>query len=157
MLVIRVLLYLLGVGALVSSAFVLRWPGAQQAPLGAATAHEQTMAAVPLTADSMAILQDRDPFRRERVPAAIAYDPVQKAEAEAPVQPPAPKPVLSLSGILLGGEPSAVIEGIPGVEGPRLVRPGDSLGGVRIKRIRKDGVEIRGYDTTWVLTVRSPW
>ena len=43
--------------------------------------------------------------------------------------PPAPKPVLTLVGVVWdkGRDPSALIDGLPGVDGPRPVRRGDVL------------------------------
>ena len=66
----------------------------------------------------------RDVFRSARRAAAIAYDP-QRVAASAENQPP--KPALMLVGLVGGAEPTAVIEGFPGVEGSRVVRPGDQV------------------------------
>jgi hypothetical protein len=105
-------------------------------------------------ADSVAAaLTARDPFRLARRPAAIAYDPQRVGEPEAPVPP---KPVLTLVGVVLGADPTAVIEGLPGIEGPRVVRIGDVAGGLTVQRIAPDGVRIAGLDTVWVLKVRAP-
>jgi hypothetical protein len=71
--------------------------------------------------------------------------------------PAPPKPVLSLVGLVSGIEPAAVVEGLPGVEGSRVVRVGDVFAGLRIKQIDSDRVVIVGMDTTWVLRVREPW
>lgn len=95
----------------------------------------------------------RDPFRVGRRPVLPAYDPMRIAEQLAP----APRPTLVLVGILDGRPPSAVIEGMPTVEGSRVVRVGDLIGGLTIKAITKRRVVISGVDTTWVLEVREPW
>jgi hypothetical protein len=68
-----------------------------------------------------------------------------------------PKPALALLGLIAGAEPTAVIEGLPGVEGSRVVRVGDVVSGVRVVRIGVDHVRLVGMDTVWVLKVREPW
>jgi len=96
-----------------------------------------------------------DPFRARRAPAPVAYDPV--ALAAGPPPPAPPKPVLTLTGIAWGAEPEAVIEGLPSTDGPRVVRQGEIVGGLKVRRIAPDRVVITGMDTTWTLTVREPW
>lgn len=111
--------------------------------------------AMVLSADSLAPLVNRDPFRLSRTPAAVRYDPLGTVVEASP--PPAPRPQLILTGILWGPRPTAVIEGILGTDGPRLVRPGDVINGFRVVRILRDGLTVRGADTTWNLTIREPW
>jgi hypothetical protein len=98
---------------------------------------------------------DHDPFRLTRSPAAIAYSSVQVEAAY--VEPAPPKPQLVLTGIVWGDEPSAIVEGLPGIEGARLLRPGEPIGGIRIRRITRQDVTLVGMDTSWVLQVRKPW
>jgi hypothetical protein len=107
-----------------------------------------------IAAESVATIVSRDPFRIGRRPLLPAYDPLHLAEQSAP---PPPKPTLTLVGVVNGSEPSAVIEGLPGVEGARVVRVGDVIAGLQIKKITDGRVLIRGMDTTWVLEVREPW
>ena len=97
----------------------------------------------------------RDPFRAGRRPAEVVYDPAGSA-ATAPADIP-PKPELVLSGIVWGVIPAAVLEGLPGLPEPRVVREGEVVGGLRIRRITRDRVVITGMDTLWTLTVREPW
>ena len=59
--------------------------------------------------------------------------------------------------LVVGADPSAVIEGFPGIQGPRVVRPGDVIGQLTVRRIEAARVEVIGMDTTWMLTVRKPW
>jgi len=108
-------------------------------------------------ADSLAaVLVARDPFRVTRRPSNVVYDPVRLAQ---PATPPPPKPVLVLVGIVWdsGRDPTALVEGLPSVDGPRPVRQGENIAGLRVKTIRPDRVVITGLDTTWTLTVREPW
>jgi hypothetical protein len=112
----------------------------------------------PLVASESLVsaLVQRDPFRVTRRPAVVLYDPVRLAQ---PVTPPPPKPALTLVGIVwdTGRDPTALLEGLPGVDGPRPVRQGENVGGLRVKTIKPDRVVITGLDTTWTLTVREPW
>jgi hypothetical protein len=107
-----------------------------------------------ITAESVAAVVSHDPFRIGRRPTLPAYDPQRLAEQLAP---PPPKPTLILVGVVKGTQPSAVIEGLPGVEGSRVVRVGDVVAGLQVKKITDGRVLIIGMDTTWVLEVREPW
>jgi hypothetical protein len=102
------------------------------------------------------VLVERDPFRVTRRPPAVLYDAVRLAQ---PAIPPTPKPALGLVGIVWdnGKDPTALVEGIPGADGPRPVRQGETIAGLRVKTIKQDRVLITGLDTTWALTVREPW
>lgn len=111
-------------------------------------------AARHMAADSVAAVVSRDPFRVTRRPALPAYDPLRLAEQLAP---PALRPVLLLDGIIDGASPSGIVEGFPGVDGARVVRVGDVVGGMTIKKVGRGQVVITGMDTTWVLEVREPW
>ncbi|MGH7675050.1 MAG: hypothetical protein ACREMV_07240 [Gemmatimonadales bacterium] len=97
----------------------------------------------------------RDLFRAGRRPARVAYDP-SLAAAPSPAFV-VPKPALVLVGVVHGADPTAVIEGFPGVEGGRVVRVGDRVGELRVVGIAGDRVRIVGMDTVWVLKVREPW
>jgi len=125
-------------------------------PLSAPLRPSPSLSVPPYPADSVAeVVVARDLFRAARRPAAVAYDP---AIAAAP--PPAfdaPKPALVLVGLVHGADPSAVIEGFPGIEGARVVRSGDRVGDLRVVGITADRVRIVGMDTVWVLKVREPW
>ncbi len=107
-----------------------------------------------IAAESVAGIVSRDPFRIGRRPLLPAYDPMRLTEQLAP---PPPKPTLILVGVVNGVDPSAVIEGLPGVEGSRVVRVGDVVAGLQVKKIADGRVFIAGMDTTWVLEVREPW
>lgn len=104
---------------------------------------------------ALGALVAHDPFRARRAPAPLAYDPV--ALVAGPPPPAPPKPVLTLTGIAWGAQPEAVIEGLPSTDGPRVVRVGEIVGGLTVKRIAPDRVVITGMDTTWTLKVREPW
>ena len=106
-------------------------------------------------ADSLSrVVVARDLFRVGRRPGVLAYDP---ARGVAPLPDGPPKPQLVLTGVVWGNEPEAVVEGLPTTSGPRVVRVGDAIGGVTIKRIEPARLVAAGFDTTWTLTVRVPW
>ena len=154
----------------------LRWPVALVALLGAAASIRLTVGPIiqvrlpnappihsrapptasprPISAESVAAIVSRDPFRVGRRPMLPAYDPLRLAEQLAP---PPPRPTLSLVGVVNGASPSAIVEGFPGVEGSRVVRVGDAVAGLQVKAISNGRVLITGMDTTWVLKVREPW
>jgi len=100
--------------------------------------------------DRMDVILDGDLFSRDR-------QAVDSAPPPPPViaRPPAPpKPRLVLQG-LIGGPPwDAIVQGIPGHEGSYVVRAGDSVSGLKIRSVKRDGATIRGMDTTWILTLR---
>jgi len=101
-------------------------------------------------------LRLRDPFRLDRKPAEVRYNPWEPVTGTTPAPKPA-KPALTLAG-LLGGPPwNALVEGIPGREGGVLVQLGDSANGVRFVALRGDTVVLAGFDTTWSLTARRAW
>jgi hypothetical protein len=109
-------------------------------------------AAPPESIDvAAARVAETDPFRIERKPAAVAYRP--DLEGVAPPPKP-PKPQLVLEG-LVGG--AALIDGAPGHPATAIVHVGDTLGGLRIRRIDRDTVIVSGSDTTWRLTLRHAW
>ena len=120
--------------------------------------HERDPApAPPFTKDSVpGAIVTHDPFRVARHPAAVPYDPLRVGQPPAPVLT---KPMLGLVGIVWdgGADPTALVEGLPGVDGPRVVRGGEAIGALRVRRIARDRVVIVGLDTVWVLTVREPW
>lgn len=92
------------------------------------------------------------PFRETRVPAPRRFD-ARLAVATPAVLPL--RPVLVLSGIVWGHEPGAIIDGLPGIEGGRLLRRGDRVGEIAVTSITRDQVRLRGFDSTWILRVRE--
>jgi len=143
---------------LVMATRVAVWPIVRVGPPSRAEAQSVSAPPAPrIAAESLgrsAIA--RDPFRFGRRPAAVAYDPLRSGQ---PPVPTPPKPVLTLVGIVWDGgkDPTALLEGLPGTDGPRAVRTGEVVTGLHVKRIDRDRVAIVGLDTTWTLTVREPW
>jgi hypothetical protein len=65
-----------------------------------------------------------------------------------------PRPQLVLHGLITGDTMRALIEGLPGSSGSRVVRVGDVVGGLRVATIAGGSVRIIGMDTTWILRLR---
>jgi hypothetical protein len=108
--------------------------------------------AAPESIDAAArVVAATDPFRLDRHPASVAYRP--DLEGVAPPPKP-PKPQLVLEG-LVGG--AALVDGAPGHPATAIVHVGDTLGGLRIRRVGRDTVIVTGADTTWRLTLRRTW
>jgi len=99
-----------------------------------------------------------DPFRLDREPNPLRYDPdnphVMQSGAAAP---PPQRPTLLLRAIVGGPPWEALLEGIPGRSGPSLVRPGDTLGDLVIRSVFRDTVVVAGLDTTWRLGIGRGW
>lgn len=119
--------------------------------------------AEPFSGDTLREFADRasarNPFRLNRRPASVRFDPSgaypPPPTPPPPPPPPPPKPVLQLVGLIIGGEPSAIVEGLPGHDTGAVLRRGDELAGVTFDLLRGDSVVLRGYDTVWVLGPRS--
>ena len=92
-----------------------------------------------------------DVFRIARQPSNLAFG--APPPSTVPVASP-PRIPLRLSGIIGGPPWRAVLEGIPGHDGSVIVNVGDTLAGLKVRRIRHDTVVVVGPDTTWILTTR---
>lgn len=95
------------------------------------------------------------PFRASRQAPDVRYDPQTLGAPPVPATATPPKPTLTLVGLVLDGAPKALIQGIPGATGARLLGVGDTAGGVRVRRIQSDRVRVTGHDTAWTLELRS--
>lgn len=113
--------------------------------IGAASAVD--VAALKRAADTVI---RRDPFRIARRPAAIAFG--AEPAPSAPEPPRTERPRLRLAGIIGGPPWEAILEGAPGRPAGVLVRRGDVVGDLRIRRITRDTVVVQSADTTWRLT-----
>lgn len=107
-------------------------------------------------ADSLArVITTKNPFRAHRSPALVRYSVAAAAGLGAPPAPPVQRPTLVLSGVLLGDEPAALIDGLPGFEHTRALRVGESVAGYRLREVSDDRAIVVGPDTTYVLLVRT--
>jgi hypothetical protein len=96
----------------------------------------------------------RDPFRITRRPAPVAFG--TQVSPSAPVPPQPERPRLRLAGIIGGPPWEAILEGFPSRAGGIVVRGGDLVGDVRIRRITRDTVVVEASDSTWKLTLQRP-
>jgi hypothetical protein len=131
-------------------------PASPSMPMSAAPAIAATPAALPArgpSPDSLAtVATARHPFRLDRTAAPMPFDPLLSGDAP-PSHPP--RPTLTLVGIALGAESAALIDGLPGTEGTRVLRVGEAFAGYIVRRVEEDRVLIAGPDTTWTLVVRG--
>lgn len=97
------------------------------------------------------IIHRAAPLQPSRTPT-----PPRRAADTLPAQPAPPRPVLVLTALAGGASPAAVVEGIPGVEGARVLRVSDTVSGLRLVAIRNGIAIISGLDTTWHLQLREP-
>lgn len=98
----------------------------------------------------------RDPFRLERRPADVRFDP----DPPPPPPPQTPRPRRVAEPRLLGvtGPPwRAILEGVPGRERAVVARVGSTFGELTVARITRDTVIIAAPDTSFVLIVRRAW
>lgn len=108
-------------------------------------------------APAAATIRNRNPFRLERKPATVRYNPWEPAHPVVSAPPPPARPSLSLVG-LLGGPPwNVLIAGVPGRQSGVLLRLGQEVNGIRFTELRADTVVLAGLDTTWLLLPRRPW
>jgi len=110
--------------------------------------------------DSIAALADRivqsDPFRTARQPSDIAYDPTRRADT--PAAPAATTiPTMTVSGIIGGPPWTALVSGVPGRDGTASVHAGDTIAGTTVISVARTSVLFRAADTSWRLTLHSPW
>lgn len=96
------------------------------------------------------------PFRLDRRAPTVRYG-LPAVPPEPPPPPRPPKPPLQLTGIVWAAEPAAIVEGVPGIEGPAVFTVGQIVGGISLTRLKADQAEFAGLDTAWTLKVRSPW
>ena len=142
-----------GVISLTTAAFATLGPA--NPPASSPLALPPDRPGTPYPADSLgAATVARDPFHVNRRAPEVAYDPGRLAQLAT--APPMPKPALTLVGLVAGAEPTAVVVGLPGVEGPRVMRVGDQVARITLKAISRQEVRLQGMDTTWVLRVREP-
>jgi hypothetical protein len=119
------------------------------APTGALVVGDS--AGIAITAER---IRSANPFRLERKPSAVHYDPwkldaVVGTGSARPARPP-----VALVG-LVGGPPwHVVLEGVPGREGGILLALGQESSGFRLVAVRGDTAVVAGVDTTWHLVAR---
>lgn len=110
-----------------------------------------------LAADSVAAASDylsaNDPFRVSHQPSSVPFGAATPVLAQG-----LSRPTLALRGIVgSSGGWSAVLTGIPGHDGTVLLRAGDTIAGLRVRRVAAGSAVIQGRDTLWTLSLEVPW
>lgn len=147
-------------GTVVGAGAAARWTLALPAvtPASPYPAVSALRAATPrsfASPDSLARwIAGRDPFRADRRQAATAFEPA-RAEGAPPPPPPRARPNIVVAGVLLGNTPAAILEGLPGVDGSRLVSVGDRVGEIVVRAITGNRVVVANADTSWTLFVKG--
>lgn len=116
----------------------------------------------PPGSDSLEVLAERivdaDVFRLDRKPATAPYRPNADTQvASVPATPTAPRPLLTLAGVVGGPPWAALLDGVPGHDGTLVVHRGESVAGLIVNAISLAGITVTGMDTTWRLVVKRPW
>jgi len=93
-----------------------------------------------------------DPFRLDRRPTDMAAAATSTAP-QAPVQ----RGDLKVKGIVGGPPWQAVLAGVPGHEGMVVVHAGDTIAGLRVRRVFDTGVILAGPDSLISLTIQHTW
>jgi hypothetical protein len=153
---LRILLVLLALPAVALPWRIRVWAGTEQSAGRGGPLRRDTVPAAVGRPDLGAIGL-RNLFRAARSPTSMHYSevPVRPAPTQVPQRPP--KPTIALAGIVGGPIAAVVLEGLPGLEGARVLTAGDSAAGIRVLRITRSLVTLRGFDTVWNLGVRQPW
>jgi hypothetical protein len=72
----------------------------------------------------------RNAFRADRRPAPVSYDPGGQTPPPVEARPP-----LSVAGVVLGRTRAALLRGLPGLDGVRVLAEGEAAAGVRVLRV----------------------
>lgn len=93
-----------------------------------------------------------DLFRLDRHPSRSTLGPPAIALPSAGIASPLH---LELSGISGGPPWRAIVSGIPGHDGGMVVKAGDSLGGIRVRTIRRDTMIVQMNDSTMTFILKK--
>jgi hypothetical protein len=102
-------------------------------------------------AQAAAALRDRDPFRFERKPTKVRFNPWEPTGVTAAAPRAPARPTLGLVGVLGGPPWNALLKGVPGREAGVVLGVGESVNGIKLTRMHGDTAFVSGFDTTWVL------
>lgn len=95
------------------------------------------------------------PFRRDRKFTDARYGMVATSQAPMVMVSREARPQLVLRGVIGGSTPTALVDGLPGIEGTRGMRVGERIGDLELTGVGRHEARIRGSDTTWVLVMRE--
>lgn len=97
-----------------------------------------------------------DPFRLVNAPSRTRYGTSAQPVATSLPAAREARPAMTLKAIAGGPPWQALIDGVPGQTHAVLVQIGTALDRLSIRAITRDGVVVRGPDTTWVLSFAPP-
>jgi hypothetical protein len=97
-------------------------------------------------ADSVALT---DPFRLDRHPSQATLAPATTISPSAVSEPLH----LALTGVSGGPPWHAIVSGIPGHDAGMVVNAGDTVGGIKVRAIRRDTVIVQTRDSTLTFTL----
>lgn len=95
----------------------------------------------------------RNPFRIDRRPSAVPF-------SSEPQPAVVSSPSVGFTPVLVGivGPPyQAILSGIPGRNGEIVLRQGDTLASLHVRRLTADSMILVAPDTIWRLSVRRAW
>ena len=120
----------------------------------ATTSGRRMIAIAPVVEDSRPVLaRKRNPFR---VGPGIPSRTLGRESAAAPVDG-APSSRPRVTAFVTGGESAVLVEGMPGTDGPRVLKLGDLVGRFRVTRISLSDILLRSSDSTmWLRIPTAP-
>lgn len=96
-------------------------------------------------------LSSTDSASLDREDSGLIPDAPMMAPRSEQVTPPFQ---LQLSGVSGGPPWRAIVSGIPGRDGGVVVSAGDTLGGIKVRAIKRDTLIVQTSDSTMTLTLR---
>jgi len=94
-----------------------------------------------------------NPFRISRRPSGVPFgSETRQPEQQQPAS--TPRPNLVLVGIVGGPPWIALVQGVPGREGLVVFRQGDTVAGLSISEVTRQGAVVIGADTLWRLALK---
>lgn len=120
------------------------------------SAHKLDLGVTMFDDDTLTAAADRttqsDPFRADRHPASVPFS-MTPMGISAPSMAAGPPLRIALRGTIGGPPWRAILSGIPGHDGTVLLSPGDSLGGILVRRVTRDSAVVRLKDSTWAVAI----
>lgn len=108
----------------------------------------------PLPDSAAEALIRRDPFRADRLPSRVRFGMDAEPESAPPARENRTPPPLVISGVVMSAASwAALVEGLPGVEGTKLLNQGEQFGRYRLTYVTASYVVVADPDTSWTLKV----
>lgn len=108
--------------------------------------------------EATGLLERVNPFRSDLSHPLLRYDPGRPPPPPPPPPLPSPtRPAWTLSGVLSGPNPVAILNGLSEADSTRLVQLGDTVEGRVVSRIAPDTIVLTERDSTWTFVLGGPW